>query len=826
MALQAFSGVERMSRSFHFKLRVETPIQPHDLDAAVLGSSATVVARAAGHGRQIHGLVTGVRREDTHLPAAPSHAVYTLDLHPHAWLLGRRVGSRIFQNVSVVDVINEVLDAYSLPRRWALERSRPPRPYITQYEESDWDFVTRLAAENGIFFHFHHPSFDYDPVIDTLLGEADAISSAEVVAAVSAAPLGPLMRHRAPREELVFSDQATYAPISGGGALPFLHSGAAAAGEDYVLKLSSRRALRANKSEFREYDWRRPSSAILSQLTRDPQSLLAGEPDDLEIYEHHQRDHEADWADAYFESSRILDAARRHAQRASGESSSVRLATGHQFLLEGHHGGADGRYLVTTVRHAGSRRPSGEVGCAYSNRFEAVPAEVRYLPARPPRKTIQACLTATVAGVPDEEEIHVNQHGQIKVKFHWDRSDEAADPTCWIRCMHPWAGNGWGFQFVPRVGMEAVVSFEGGDPDRPLVLGCVYNSLLPEPFTLPGQKTRSGIRTQSTPQSDGFNELSFEDAANNEQIYLRAQRDFDSVVQRDRSANVNRDDSEHVHGSQRVTVGGSRGVDVQGDHTIVTHGSLEHETIKTHSLLCEDLRLHALTSRVERIGELDSRVVGGMSALTVRGCRVENVLGDLTQLVGHGGDGATWSMDVRGPGLVHAASLDLSAREEIVLRVGESFIRIASGQIEVVSPTLILRGKDARVRLSDGDCKVKANGKFQVVSGEVVMVTDGGASMGLRSQARLDGAQVLLNSPSQATDSLEAIEVSSTSVKLNDRDGNPLPFARFQVRFDDGTVVTGVTDADGQATVEGEGNGQIEFPDHTDPEEGGGGGDE
>jgi type VI secretion system secreted protein VgrG len=163
---------------------------------------------------------------------------------------------------------------------------------------------------------------------------------------------------------------------------------------------------------------------------------------------------------------------------------------------------------------------------------------------------VQVSLTALVVGPPGED-IYVDAIGQIKVQFHWDRDGVYDDrSSCWIRTMHAWGGAGWGAQFIPRVGMEVVVVFEGGDTDKPMVLGCLYNGTHPPPFLLPGDKTRSGWRTQSTPGGGGSNELSFEDAASNEQIYVHAQRDLNEAVERNHTLLIRNDEFIRVLGSR------------------------------------------------------------------------------------------------------------------------------------------------------------------------------------------------------------------------------------------------------------------------------------
>ena len=179
----------------------------------------------------------------------------------------------------------------------------------------------------------------------------------------------------------------------------------------------------------------------------------------------------------------------------------------------------DGHYVVARVEHTG-RAPEAAPGRqpVYENRFVCVPAEVALRPKRPKRLLQQVVETAVVVG-PAHEEVYTDEHGRVKVQFPWDLAGKNdARSSCWVRVAQAWAGAGWGFQFVPRIGMEVVVTFVGGDVDRPLITGCVPNAINVPPFMLPAQRTRSGIRTRTTPKGEGGNELSFEDRKGAEEI--------------------------------------------------------------------------------------------------------------------------------------------------------------------------------------------------------------------------------------------------------------------------------------------------------------------
>jgi type VI secretion system secreted protein VgrG len=308
-----------------------------------------------------------------------------------------------------------------------------------------------------------------------------------------------------------------------------------------------------------------------------------------EVYEHHAPFLFPKWAFGSNEAPRILRQERRRASIAQGEGGCCDFSPAHRFTLEDHPAvQLDGAYVVTTVEHRGEVYPSSEGAWrVYWNRFECAPAQMPYVPARPKRKSVQVSLTATVVG-PQGEEIYVDQKGQIKVQFHWDREGQFdQNSSCWIRTMQPWAGAAWGHQFIPRVGMEVVVTFEGGDPDKPMVLGSLYNATHPPPFSLPGDKTRSGWRTQSSPGGGGFNELSFEDRVGGEQILLHAQRDHlekvevnqtigvgadqSIMVGLDRLIEVKRNQSHTIHGDTREKVEGKRQIEVQRNSETNVH---------------------------------------------------------------------------------------------------------------------------------------------------------------------------------------------------------------------------------------------------------------
>ncbi|MFO0619265.1 MAG: type VI secretion system tip protein TssI/VgrG [Polyangiaceae bacterium] len=566
-------GIEALSKPFAFDVDVtcadlETADQ---LEGALGKPSALAIHLEDAPPRLIRGIIVGVRELGPRDGGRVVHA--QLRLVPRLWLLGQRRRSRIFQNLRVDEVVGAVLREWGVDGRFELARAYPVREYCTQYDETDLDFVSRLLAEEGIFFYFTHP--EWSDLSSALAGAAETL-----VLIDGAHGYGGI------RDNEVAKLSYVHAEGLGGSAW------------DKVTRFIPDARVRPNAAEYRDYDPARPL-AKLSAVATAQGAAAGGEV--LEVYEHHSRYRLPSWEAAPVDASNILRVARRAANRARGESRCSSLAPGLRFRLEGSPTAhANRAHVVTSVRHSGA---VGRDGPSYQNEFRSVPAEVPF-PARPKRtKNALNALTATVVG-PAGDEIHVDDRGQIKVQFHWDREgshDERS--SCWIRTVQAWGGAGWGTQFIPRVGMEVTVIFEGGDPDRPIVLGCLYNGTHPPAFKLPEKKTQSGIRSSSTPGGRGYSEISIDDALGAEVVHVRAQRDLTEVVTRNRDARVMGDDATVVDGTR--------------------HEEARIKTERVRDLRREDIDGESIThvgkSAIAEIAGNVSQVVGGVRETRIGG---------------------------------------------------------------------------------------------------------------------------------------------------------------------------------------------------------------
>ena len=537
-----------------------TPDAAVDFEA-LLGARCAIDIARGPRTRRLCGVARRVERLDTWGSFRRARAV----LVPAMWALTRRVDSRIYQNLDAIEVVKAVLSDAGLDApTQETRREYPKREYCVQYRETDFAFIARLLEEEGVVLYFRHD------------GEA---------------------------ETAVLADSPSYAlcPTLDRRAVPFAPPQSEKAPVEVVSRLDLARELRSTGFTGRDYDFTRPLATL--DMTR---AHPRGDQGERARYEYPARFTPG----PYDEGSHTYgahDGGRRVEVRQGEEQAAERVAEGvgnvtgfmpgRVFQLVGHeHADLDQRYLLTHVTHHlrapeellteadPSRRAEGVD--RYRNEFRCVPASVAYVPPRrTPRPMVLAAQTAVVTG-DGEEEIHVDAHGRIKVQFHWDRKGQHdGHSSCWVRVQQNWAGAGWGFMFIPRVGMEVVVTFLEGDPDRPLVTGCVYNGVNHPPYELPEKRTVSTIKSVSSPGGHGFNELRFEDQTGAEEIFLHAQRDLNEIVNHDHTLTVWNDQHIVIKGHQYVTVQGQgpkpsgmagpgHGVKVTGDYNIDASGNV------------------------------------------------------------------------------------------------------------------------------------------------------------------------------------------------------------------------------------------------------------
>uniref|UniRef100_UPI0011446672 type VI secretion system Vgr family protein n=1 Tax=Myxococcus sp. AB025B TaxID=2562794 RepID=UPI0011446672 len=566
LVVHALRGEEEVSRRFVFELDLSaTELAPEEARG---GFAHVVLEDAFGQVREVSGVVDRVDVVATDDPAQLVR--YRLTLVPQPWLVAYRYGFRIFQELSVPDIVKAVFKDAGLEDklfRWSLEGAYPRREYCVQYDESEWDFVCRLLEEEGIWFAFEHSADGHVMVL------SDASESAEVMEP---------------------------------DALPFRYD--ASLGGDAVAVWDWRSGVRASVSKVSldDYDMLHPSKKLAAdQLAED--SVQA------EWYEYPGRYTQP--ADGKRLAKRRLEELRGRRKSARARTNAMTLAPGRRVSLVGHPF-ADGEYFITAsrlhLRFHGQQEPGPlvDTGAAHCEvDFDVVPSAQVFRPRREtPRPRIQGLQTARVTG-PSGQELHCDEHGRVKVQFHWDRDGMLDDKSsCWVRVTQ---AHTTGSVMIPRIGWEVLIEFVEGDPDRPVCLGRLYNPLNPPDYSLPAQKTVSGHRSNSSPGAGGSNEVSFDDSADSQRVYVNGAYDINIKAANDKSAKVAVNQKRTIGTNREMSVGANEKMAVKGIHNAsvgkdhkVTVGA--NRAVKVSGIIGEEIT-GAVTLKV---GGLENMQVG------------------------------------------------------------------------------------------------------------------------------------------------------------------------------------------------------------------------
>lgn len=730
LAVVRLSGEEALSEPFNFQVELfPTSLEPLDTRELLGKQAALSVRDPEGAERFIHGWV----EEVADLGLRHGRPEYRIRIGPALLKLRHVRRSRIFQNLSVPDIVAKVLKAGNVEHRLALSGNYPKREYCVQYRESDLDFVLRLLESEGIFFFFEHGPDSHVMVL------GDAASAHEPIAAEST---------------LLFRAETGQAPTVG----------------EHITRVARTHRLLPGKVALRDFDFERPTLDLTTQA-KESQEVQG-----LEIY-----DYPGDYVQPG-EGKRLskvrLEEARFGVRTLACAGTCHRLLPGATFSLAEHPDAElNGELLVIRVRHQGQRQEiAGDaqaVEGSYRNEFLTLPSGVPYRPRRnAPRPSIPGIQTATVVG-PSGEETQPDPHHRIKVQFHWDREGQRNEQSsCWVRVGQPWAGEGWGSSSIPRVGQEVVVRFLEGNPDRPLVVGAVYNGSNPPPLALPGEKTKSIQRTDSSPGGGGFNEVRIEDAAGEEEVYLHAQKnesletlnDKTQLIRGNETLLVEKDRSREVHGNQSLAVKLEDGSVIEGNQALQVTGNRDTRVKESHGESVEGnqnitvamahnlnvtqavaftvgaaaaLNIGAAYSvnvalafnkavggaRLEQIGGLKSEAVGVDRSETVGGGRTSTVLGEVEEeikgklLQAAGQDrkdesGRHTFTEVKEETGFSSKDMKLKADEAAVVVGGELALLInKSGTVKIWAKDLTVDG--SQIKLKGSKIEKKSGGSGQ-----------------------------------------------------------------------------------------------------------------
>lgn len=679
LLLRSIEGTEELGRPFEFVLECVSE------DAEVvfedwLGQSVTV--RLSTHGGDRERFLNGVVSQIEQTGVVGRLSVYRLVMVPFVWLMSRRADCRIFQDKTVPEIVQELMKEKGFTDiEDRLSREYKPRPYCVQYRETDLNFMHRLLEHEGIYYYFVHEEGKHTLVLSDSRGSHDQEPGAE--------------------------------------SLPYFPPGAKSVERSHVYHWRVRKQIQTTAYSTTDYNFEKPKEDLYVRGSKARQHAFG----EIEIFDY-PGDHE-EYEDGETRVRLRTEELDVGYETIDAQTTSRQACAGRTFALTGHPRGDQAReYLVvgTTITASTDAYDGGKIDSdgsfTFRCGFDCIPLDTPYRRAcTTPKPVIAGPQTAFVTGL-EGEEVTCDEHGRVKVKFHWDlygKADETS--SCWLRVSQEFAGKKWGSHYVPRRGQEVIVTFLEGDPDRPLITGRVYNAENRPPYDPKALPTVSGVKT-CTVKGEGFNEIRFDDKADAEQIFIHAQKDMDIrvkdtvryTVEKEYHFTVESDHFEKTGGDHHLEVAGSYYETTGGDRHIIADGN-------------------------------ELKLVSGNQDLTVSGSVAEGVSGSMTTEV-------SGAIKIKSPTsiVLECGGTRLSVLPDGVLIEGTNFAAKASAKalVESGGPTTINAGGGLMVSAGTVDVKT---GACTVAAG-AVKLDAGMVSMSGVATAMTFIAQAAIVSPS------------------------------------------------------------------------------
>lgn len=642
LLLKSFQMSDAIGRPFvcTCELRSET----HDVKMEdVLGGPATIrITQTDGKTRYINGVISRFSQEGT--PRAKAINKYSCTIVPALWLLTRTADCRIFQQLSVTDVIVKVLKDFGVADvELAATATYEAREYIVQYRETAFNFVSRLMEEEGLFYFFKHENGKHTMVI------SDATS--------------------------VFAEAPGYETVV------FHQNERDSAGIEHVWKVTTEQVVQPGVFVLRDFDFKVPTKQLESNTKTIQQKQSVK---NFEVYDYPGFYETSAEGDRYVKVRMEESDAMHTLHRFQGDLRG--LTVGSKFKLNQYPIEAlnidfvmIAAQLAADVGEYGTDGEAGDAdGQSVTVSYTAIPHKVPFRTARTTAKPmIAGPQTAFVTG-PSGEEIHVDEHGRVKVQFNWDRDGKGDDTTsCWVRVSQNWAGKKWGCVFLPRVGHEVIVEFLEGDPDRPIITGRVFNGTNTLPYKLPDNKTMSVIKTCTSKGGGGFNEIRFEDKKGEEEIFIHAEKDVHIYIKNDRYAMI-----------------------LNNEHLVVKKDSHTRVEQDVHRIIKRDLK-----ESIERNTHL---TVAGDSASKIEKTLSLYVKGDVSETFD-----ANHHEKTKADYFLNAKNIVLEAVENITLKVGKTTLAMTEDGLKIATDgDIAFEAKKSLTAKATTDIKMEASANF------------------------------------------------------------------------------------------------------------------
>jgi type VI secretion system secreted protein VgrG len=646
-------GVEGISTLFSYTVSALSSlsvIKPPDL----LGKSVTLsMARPGGNRRIVNGIVVSFSGGPI---TRGNYRLFTLEVAPALWLLGRTSDYKVFQEKTAVEIAEDILGAAGISFEKKLQASYERRDYCVQFGETNLAFVERLFAEEGIFYYFTHASGSHKLIIaDNPTGYADGAQG-----------------------DVTFRQNAEETT-------------------DAVYRMEFGASLTDTKWTVGDYDFEAPDSPREGSKTTNLQ------PAATKSWEHY-RFPAGSVTDSTLTrlAGASIDAQDARFEEVDGAGTCASFTPGHRFTLSDHVvNSLNKKFVLTEVRHEAvdrahfTTRPAMEGKPYYRNSFTCIPAvRPARMPLPAPKPIVRGPQTARVVG-PAGQEIHTDKYGRIRIQFPWDRvgtKDEKS--SCFVHVAQGLAGQGWGMVFLPRIGMEVVVHFLDGDPDRPLVTGTVYNGTNAPPWGLPDNMTKSGFMSRSTLSGAvaNANELSFEDKKGEEKVLFHAEKDFVREVENDDTLDVGHDQTRTVKNNRTTTI-------TEGNEELTIKAGNRTETITKGN---ETLDIKE-GNRVVTLGK-------GGDTLTLDA-------GDRTTKLTSGNDALTLSAGNHVT-KADAGKITLEAMQGITLKCGQNTVEVTPQGVTVNGIQVSIKGT-AKAEIKAPMVDLSADGIAKVAGGMV-----------------------------------------------------------------------------------------------------------